>query len=47
MTSVPQSQPSIQDIMALLVGVPFDRELLSLNLLSCSKRPLRTHNESI
>jgi hypothetical protein len=23
-TSVPQSQPSIQDIMALLVGVPFD-----------------------
>lgn len=46
-TSVPRNQPSIQDIMALLVGVPFDREPLSPNALSYSKRPLRKRNESI
>ena len=46
-TSVPQSHPSIQDIMALLVGVPFNREPLSLHAFSCSKRPLRKRNESI
>ena len=45
--SVPHSQPSIQDIMALLVGVPFGREPLPPNSLPCSKRPLRKPNEFI
>jgi len=36
---VPQSQPSIQDIMALLVGVPFRPSTASPDAPSCSKRP--------
>ena len=37
--NVPQSQPSIQDIMALLVSVLFRQSTTPPNALTCSKRP--------
>jgi hypothetical protein len=37
--NIPQSQPSIQDIMALLVGIPFRRSTTSPNAPLFSKRP--------
>ena len=43
--SVPQSQPSIQDIMALLVGVPFRPSTASPDAPPCSKR-LRKRKDS-
>ena len=44
--NIPQSQPSIQDIMALLVGVLFRQSTTSSNAPPCSKRP-RKRKDSI